>query len=68
MKCPTCGYKYVCPCEACSTRLPDLLPKWIRTNMSADKNDWYESCPKCGDTRSVYDWMDEDYRQMRGEG
>lgn len=61
MKCPQCDNDYVCPCEHCRKRHPELIP-WIgaeKTNGSYE-----ETCPKCGLTKDANEWMDIEWEQM----
>lgn len=59
MKCPTCSQKYNCPCANCVKNFPNRLPKFIVT----DGPPYMESCPNCGDTRTLDAWFEEEGRQ-----
>lgn len=62
MKCPGCDQKFNCPCKSCAVNFPLNVPVWIETS---DGTDWFHSCPTCGLTKNVYDWMEDDYKQYQ---
>lgn len=58
MSCPLCEYPYVCPCESCKDRNPNLR-KWIRLD------DYLEACPCCGLTLSMDELEELDMQRAR---
>lgn len=63
MKCPTCSQKYNCPCVNCVKNFPNKLPKFIAIEGPV----YQESCPNCGEIRTLDDWFEEEGIQYEAE-
>lgn len=59
MKCPSCGYEYVCPCKHCAKTFSKGKVVWI------NHGDDTESCPKCGLTKHIDEWQDVEWEQFK---